>query len=229
MTARLIAPRSSHLVAISAVAAIAHASQTRADRYEATVSVRPVASIAQLNERIGTDGGGLLAATVPGGGLQLGLSYGVHNYLDIGLELAGATSGIATYDPATVTIAEQPNTGRVTRRTMAVAQLRVGATLRLGVAWVPTIYLGVGGGTRLRKAATLVETSQGVPINETPDGLDASSSLDLVAVTRVGLSHRLTRRWSFGAAIGASRVVGIGTTDAATLEGGIDLAYTWYP
>jgi hypothetical protein len=28
---------------------------------------------------------------------------------------------------------------------------------------------------------------------------------------------------------GASRVVGIGTTDAATLEGGIDLAYTWYP
>ncbi|HEX8112186.1 MAG TPA: hypothetical protein VF516_30845, partial [Kofleriaceae bacterium] len=113
-----------------------------ADRYEATVSIRPIGSVGRFTEDVAGDARGATASTYGGGG-ELGLSYGVRNWLDLGAELAAAGFTRATYRDAIVTIMGIPATGRVTR-TARLSQLRAGATFRLGLAWVPTVYVGAG-------------------------------------------------------------------------------------
>jgi hypothetical protein len=219
------------------VTALASAAVARADRYEATLVVRPTGSFGRVAEAVGDRPGSAgprstarqtVVDSVSGGGLDVGLSYGLRNWLDVGGELGAAGFTRATYDPASVTIGGEPATGHVERTTRAV-QLRAGATLRLGVAWVPVVYLGLGVGTRRRTAATIpVQDHQGQPVDLTPDHLTAGFTLDLVTAVRVGLEHRIDRRWTVGVDASASHTMGLGAATLDTLSGSVSLGYTWY-
>jgi hypothetical protein len=123
--------------------------RARADRYEASIAVRPGGQLARIADR-GTGA----RATVPGAGLAGGPSWGVRNWLDLGGELAASFFAEARYELATLPVGANPRTGRLSRRTRIV-QLRGLATLRLGVGWIPTIQLLAGAGARQRSAARL--------------------------------------------------------------------------
>ena len=162
-----------------------------------------------------------------GGGLEGGLSYGLRNWLDASVELGAVGFTHATYEPATVAISNNQFMGRVERATR-IAQFRVGATVRLGVAWVPVLYLGVGLGARDRTAATLVQDGRH-PLAVTPDGMAAGLSLDVVTAARVGLEHRIGPRRTVGVDASASHALGIGTSSFEMVSVNLSLAYSWYP
>lgn len=208
------------LVILTCVAATS--SSAMADRYEATIAVRPSGALALVNEE-----GAKSAAQVVGGGGTIGFAYGVRNWLDLGAELGGWALAQAEYADATVNVTGTPKTGVVTR-TSRLAQLRGGATFRFGVGWVPTVYVGVAVGARLRGAATLVRDAQG-PIGITPDDGASSVTLEVAPVARLGLSHRVDRRWSVGLSVGATYGVGIGAPALTLLDATLELAYSWYP
>jgi hypothetical protein len=202
-----------------------------ADRYEATVSVRPIGGIGRVTEDIAVSGSASMPASQPmtatayAGGGELGVGYGLRNWLDLDLELVGERFTQAIYDSARVSLMGTPTTGHLARTT-SIAQLRAGATLRGGVGWVPTLHLGVGVGGRSLTAATLGD-SGGADV--TPDGMSASLSMDIVVLARAGIEHRLDRRWGVGVSVEASRAFGFGTSPIDAVSGGISLSYSWYP
>lgn len=212
------------------VAALLSADRAHADRYEAALAVRPAGAVARVAESVGMVGGTAapVVTSVYGGGLDVGLSYGLRDWLDVGAELDVAGFTQASYAAANVTISGNPFMGRVERTTRA-AQLHLGATLRLGVAWVPICYLGLGVGARQRSAGTLGFDDHGARVLLVPDDMTAGMSLDLVAAARLGLEHRLDRRWTVGVAAGASHAIGIGASSLDILAVNLSLGYAWYP
>ena len=213
-----------YAAALCVVAPVAWLAQpAHADQHEATIALRPTGQLARIADR-GTGE----RAVVPGAGFAGGLSWGVRNWLDVGGELAASSFGEATYELATLPVGANPTTGMLSRRTRTL-QLRGLATLRIGVGWVPTIQLALGGGARQRSAAELRgRASEGVLVFD-PDGEDEDVTLDLVTAVRLGLDHRLTRSWTIGASVGAAHCFGIGTPDLQLADAMISVAYTWYP
>jgi hypothetical protein len=215
--------RSRPWLALCAVAPAAWlAAPARADRHEASISVRPAGQLARIADR-GTGE----RAVVPGGGLAGGLSVGLRNWLDVGGELAAFAFGEATYALATLPVGANPRTGSLSRRTRTV-QVRGAATLRLGVGWVPTIQLAAGAGARLRAAARLETFVSQMPLALVPDGEGAALAIDLIAALRLGLDRRLTRHWTIGASVGAAHCFGLGTPDMQLADATISIAYNWY-
>ena len=199
-----------------------------ADRYEASVTVRPVGAIGRITERAGDVRGGEAVVSRNGGGGEVGLNYGVRNWLDVGGEVVGAAFAQAIYDPVAVTVAGSPAMGHLTRTTRLV-QLRAGATLRLGVGWVPTVHLGLGIGGRVLSAGVLHDEEHARTFVVTPDGMSEGVAMEVLACARIGFEHRLDRRWSVGLDAEASYAVGVGTPPLEVAAAGVSLAYTWYP
>src|SRR5262245_10020822 len=110
--------RSPRLALCAVISAAWLASPARADRYEASIAIRPAGQIARIADR----GTGELAV-VPGGGFAGGLSWGLRNWLDLGGELAVSSFGEASYELATLPIGANPRTGNLSRRT-GTMQLR---------------------------------------------------------------------------------------------------------
>lgn len=218
--------RAWHSVVIAS-ALMVGASRALADRYEATVAIRPIGIIGRFTESVASDGQDTAVSTYGGGG-AVSVAYGARNWLDVGVELLAAAFLRATYNPAQVTVMGVPTAGRVTRTTR-LAQLRVGGTARLGVAWVPTLYVGLGPSMRMPTAGTLRQDVRGDTLNVTPDGMAADTQLDACVVLRVGIDHRLNRRWSIGLAAETNRTLGLGSSPLDLLSVGMSLSYTWYP
>lgn len=199
-----------------------------ADRYEASVTVRPLGSIGRITERAGDVRGGEVVVSRNGGGGEVGLSYGVRNWLDVGSEVVGAGFAQAIYDPASVTVAGSPATGHLTRTTRLV-QLRAGATLRLGVGWVPILHVGLGVGGRVLGAGVLRDEDHARTFVVTPDGMTEGVAIEVLACARIGFEHRLDRRWGVGVSTEASYAVGAGMPPLEVVSAGVSLSYTWYP
>lgn len=214
--------RASWVVAGALGAIAASPTASRADRYEATLAIRPVGVSANMKED-----GAPSNASVLGAGGAIGFSYGLRNWLDVGGELVGATLAQASYTDAHVMVAGTERTGLVTRTTR-FGQARLGATFRLGVAWVPTVFVGLGVGPRLRGTATLVSDAQG-PLNIVPDGGAAKTAVDLAPVLRLGLEHRVDRHWTIGLAAGGAYEYALSGPAMTSLEASLSVAYTWYP
>ena len=198
---------------------VATIAPAHADRYEATVTVRPEGVLARVDEA-----GALAPVVVGGGGVSAGLSWGVRNWLDVGGELAALTLVEARYEGATATVFGVPRMGELSR-TSRLAQARAVARLRLGVGWVPAVQLALGVGGRQRSAASLAYDSAVVA----PDGGERELALDAVAGIRLGLDHRITRRWSLGLSAGATACIGIGAPDLQVFDASLSLGYSWYP
>lgn len=210
------------LAALALVAGVTLAAMpeaARADRYEATLTLRPTGVLARVD-----DAGAQAPVTVAGGGLTTGLTWGVRNWLDVGGELTALALAPARYADAMADVFGNPQMGELSRTTR-LAHLRGVATLRFGVGWVPTVQASLGVGGRQRTGARLA-TAAGVVI---PDGEEATLGVDVVTGLRVGLAHRLTRRWALGVSGGATAYFGLGAPDLQAFDATVALDYTWYP
>ncbi|MEJ7602681.1 MAG: hypothetical protein WKG01_32630 [Kofleriaceae bacterium] len=203
-----------------AIAALGLPALAHADRHEATISLRPVATFARLSET------GAEPASSIGGGLAGGVSWGMRNWLDVGAELGAATLAEARYPDATVDVSSNPTTGELRRTTRtAQAERRDPAPRgRLG-ADDPCRHRA---GMRSRSAATL-RVAAGGGTDLVPDDSAGGLSLDLVAHLRVGLEHRISSRWSVGLAAAATQCFGLDAPGLQMFEASLSLAYTWYP
>jgi hypothetical protein len=219
----MMRPRMAALLAACAALAPWAALTARADRYEATISVRPIRGHADIAEA-----GTAVQDRVRATGFAGGLSWGVRNWLDLGGELAASRFGEARYDRVMALVDDSPMAGPLKRRSQ-VAQLRGVATLRLGVAWVPTLQLALGLGARQQTSALLRGWSVKGETIYVPDGLEAGFKLDLVAAVRVGFEHRFTPSWTVGVSAGTSQAIGIGTADIRITDASVSVARVWYP
>ena len=194
-----------------------------ADRYEVTLAVRPSRGSADVGEA-----GTAVRDRVRALGFGASLGRGVRNWLDLGGEFVFAALGEARYDEVMARVDDAPMAGPLKRRSQIV-QLRGTATLRLGVAWMPTLQLALGPGLRVQSSALLRGQSGRGETIYVPDGLDAGRALDLVASVRVGFEHRFGRSWTVGVSAGAMRTIGIGTPDLRLTDTSFTLARLWYP
>ena len=200
-----------------------------ADRYEASIAVRPIGGVGRVAEQVGSGSmptAHSTGATAYAGGGEISLGYGLRNWLDVDGELVAAGFMQASYDEARVAVMGVPMTGHLTRTTR-IAQLRVGATLRGGVDWVPTLHLGLGFGGRVQTAGTLADAAGRRDV--TPDGMTAGVSMDLVALVRAGMEHRFDRRWTAGLSVEAAHMFAPGGPPIDAISAGLSLSYTWYP
>jgi hypothetical protein len=204
-----------HVLAV--VVALGSAARlARADRYEASIHVQPTGGLAWVGDR-----GASEPVAVPSAGLSVRATYGLRNWLAIEAELGGAALGTAEFTDVPVTIGGgQPAVVDI-ERTTRTGHLTAAATLRLGVAWIPTVTVGLGGLARWQGDGTVV--GGGIQV----DGREAGLSADGIGFARVGLDHRINRRLVVGVGVGASRT--LRSPAIASIEGTVGLAYYWYP
>lgn len=220
------ATRTSGAPCVALLLVMVAAADANADRYELTLSLRPTAVLGQLDDEVGPLGSSV-SATTYGAGATFSAGYGMRNWLDIGAEVFAVQFANAEYPDASVAIGGSPRTGLVTRA-MRSGQLRLGATFRFGVRWIPTLYLGVGLGGSMRGAATFATPVDGRPMRFEPDGLDADTTVYLAPMMRVGLDHRLNRSLTIGVAVGASQWIGLGFPTARAVEVALAISHSWY-
>jgi hypothetical protein len=203
-----------HTVIVLAIALAPSAA--RADRYEAQWIARPFAGVAALEDE------GATAQPAMTAGLSIGFSYGVSNRLDIGAELMTLTTTTPRLTETTVVDGGAPYHGPFTRRASS-ALLMLGPTWRYGVSWVPVVSLAVGGGIRYRSAGRFTD------IDLIPNNKHATTALDLAATLRVGMEHRVNRRWTVGAYLSALANWGpaVPVLPLASLSCGV--SYVHYP
>jgi len=190
----------------------------RADRYEAQWSARPLVGMTRLREEGAASDERALV-----GGLSLGVSYGLSNQLDVGVELVTLATATPTFPNTPVVVGGGSMTqGSLTRRA-GTALLLVGPTWRFGVGWVPVISIGAGGGVRYRSAGTFRD------LNFVPPEKAQTVVFDLGATARLGIEHRMTRRVTVGAYLSALAAWSPSAPllPAATVSVGI--SYVHYP
>lgn len=202
--------------AAAILALVAGADVAHADRYEASIHLQPSVGIATVGEP-----GASQRATVPALGLAARGTYGLRHWLAVEGELGFAGLGAARFADVPITIdGGSPDTATL-ERTTRTGRVTVAATLRLGVAWIPTISAGVGGQVRLRTDATI----EGTGI--VPDGREGGSAFEPLAFARVGIDRRINRRLIVGISAGASRAFSAPAIDSFDLS--LSVARYWYP
>lgn len=194
----------------------------RADRFEATIAVRPVRGSAELWET-GTDE----RVKVDGRGIAASMSYGVRDWLDLGGEIVASNFDEAAYQWATVPISGDPLSGPL-KRTTNIRQLRATATLHYGVFWVPYVQASLGLGARFRSAAVMYVPTE-VDERWLITDQHREVSLDVVTGIRAGLERRLTIHWTAGISAAKTYSFGVFRPDLRTAEWMLSLSYSWYP
>ena len=189
-----------------------------AEEYEAEMRATVVAGAARVAEDVDTP-----AEVVPAAGLAGMLGYGLRDSLTIEGELAITALTTARYPDALVRFDGGENRGP-TERITRTARLSGGATLRLGVAWIPTVHAGLGIQARWRTAAVFLPRA-----DQVPNGMDTDVSLDLTATIRVGLDRRINRRWMVGASVGVTHAVPLGAPAFDLFDVHLSASYVWYP
>ena len=192
----------------------ARSNPAHADADEASLDVEAIGGVARLeDERAKKTASGPLI------GVGGRFTFARSNLLQWEGRVAFATAS-ATYPGLTnVDVGGVPRNGNLARRTM-LARLELGATLRFGVRFIPTVHLGLGAQARRRGTGTL----DGVAIGE-GDG----TSVDLIGVGAIGFDYRFGPRTVAGVSIGATYAVPLGGPAYQAIEGGVQVAHYWYP
>lgn len=197
--------------------AVIGARRANADRYEASLQIQPYGGLARVAED-----GTAQRATVPRGGLAGRMTYGLRDWLAVELELGADSMAAAHFEGVPVGVGGGAAAPKDVERTTRTARLTGAATLRLGVAWIPTLTAGLGGQARWRGDSVLTAPGEFVL-----DGHDGGLSTDLVVFARAGLDRRLSARWVVGLSVGASRALMSPAIDAVDL--GLSVGSYWYP
>jgi hypothetical protein len=209
--------------AASAVLALAWSQPAQADRYEATLAIRPTRGSARIWED-----GTAESVKVRSRGFAASANLGMRDWFDLGGELVASWFDEASYQMASLPVSDNPFSGPLKRRSNN-AQLRGTATFHLGVGWVPFVQLALGLGARYRTTALLYSgTAQGDRWL-IPDNQGEEVTLDLVTGIRAGIERRLTVHWTAGASVGVAHSFGVFRPDLQTSDVMISLAYSWYP
>lgn len=202
------------LVALSVLLAAAPAA--RGDERELAIhlDLAPAAAFTEDAQDAGA------TAVVPGGRVGGRASWGLTDTWALELGLAGFLAPGGEFadqmrNARTGTLVQDEQAFRAT----------VGATLRLGVAWIPTLTAHVGYQRRTLADAVLTNGA-GVAIDEPmPD----RSIHDLVIVGGVGLDRRLGARWVAGLSVHVVYAIPVSGNTFASLEIPFTVAYYWYP
>jgi hypothetical protein len=179
-------PRRAGRVALAAAVVIALAPAAAfADDHEVQWSARPFGGLADVPEP------GASRSVAGFGGIAVGMSYGISNQLDLGGEILALQTMPARFAGMAVLDGGAPYHGPLERRT-ASTLLVVGPTWRFGASWVPVVALAAGGGARFRSAGVLSDL--GIALDERR----GSTVVDVAALARVGIEHRVNRRLTVG-------------------------------
>jgi opacity protein-like surface antigen len=210
MTARVIGVAS--IVGATLLAA-AMPRAAHADADEASLDVEALGGVARVED-------GLAKKTASGPLVGLGgrFTFARSNLLQWEGRVAVATAS-ANYPGLMTNVGGVPIAGDLTRRTL-LGRLELGATLRFGVRFIPTLHLGVGAQARRRGTGEL----DGVAV----DG-GGGTSVDLIGAGAVGFDYRLGPRTIAGVSVGATIAVPLGGPAYQAIEGGLHFAHYWYP
>lgn len=192
--------------------------RARADEDEASIEVHPFGGLARVGEERTS-----AVVAVPEAGVVGRFTYGLRDWLSLDGELAGAQLAAARFDAVPVTLGGVPGATGPIERSARVAHAAVGATLRLGVRFVPTLGVAIGPQLRMRDGATYL------PTGNIPDDHAASTSIDLIASARAGLDYRINSRWLVGVWAGATIAIPFGAPSYQSAEGGLRIEYAFYP
>lgn len=129
------------------------------------------------------------------------------------------------FDEMTIVTGGAPITGTLDR-TYFGGRLELGAHLRFGARWIPTVHAALGAQARWAGETSLRDSS-GMALT----GVGATSSTDLTAALSIGVDRRLGRSLVVGVALG-----GVHAFPIAGDGGGFDelamtahVAWYWYP
>ncbi len=166
--------------------------------------------------------------SAPLGGLAVRASYATRNAFQYDVSLSLLATGGAAYPSTTFMPPGRPGVTGPYTVAQQLTRLDGGITMRLGVAWIPTVRVALGAQGR-RQAGPVVESAGGEVMGEESLGRGGSLGFDLVGSGTVGLDHRINRRIIVGAAAGASMAVPLGGDAFRTFEVTAHAAYYWYP
>lgn len=203
-------------VALAIVALTLTATAASADRYEASVHFQPSVGVATVGEVSTTERVSVLSL-----GLGGRFTYGLRHWLAVEGELGITTLGTARFSDVPVTIQGGSAMTADIERTTRTGRVTAAATLRLGVAWIPTVTAGLGGQVRLQGDGRIAGTDL------IPDAHDGGAVADAVAFMRVGLDRRINRRLVVGVSIGASHAFVSPAIDSVEVT--LSASRFWYP
>ena len=196
---------------------VASATVARADRYEATMSGAASAGLARVGQ---VSDGGDLTATAPAFGASLRIAHAWRDRLAWDVQLGATLTQPATFDNVMMTVDGRPEQGAVTRRAVTAA-FQLGAELRLGARWIPTVRLGLGPQVRHRSSSDLGILADVIP---------AETSLDAVASLGVGVDVRLGPHLLVGVALQLDHTQGVMSDGALDVIGlTVRVSRAWYP
>jgi hypothetical protein len=190
----------------------------RADAWEASLDVRPLGGLAVLGDEAAP--GQVTMAYLSGGAARM--TYATHDLFAYEVELAVARSGLAVYEG----VRWDEEMGELERIT-ELARAQVGVRLRLGARYIPTMHVAVGGQGRVPVPSRLLLADGSVL-----EGPDAPWSWALTVSGGLGFDYRIHARWVAGVAVSAIQAVPVSPLGGArfqSIEGGLHVAYVWYP
>ena len=205
-----------------ALALVAGAAGSAAgDRREASVHAHVIGGAFAVRDEAAAD-----TALGPAFGAAVRASRATHNIFQYDASFA-VIAGRVHFGAGRFAVSGQPpRTGPFTIA-QVIARVDGGATLRLGVAWIPTVRVAVG--LQARRRGSPVAILGGVEVGGAALGRRADYHVDAVASIAAGLDHRLNRRLVVGASAGASHAVPLGGPAFDSLELTVHAAYYWYP
>jgi hypothetical protein len=199
------------------------AGTAHADRRETSVHAHLVGGMATVGDQDASE-----SASAPLGGLAVRASYATSNSYQYDVSLSLLATGGASFPSVTFMPPGHPAVTGPYSISSQVTRLDGGVTLRLGVAWIPTVRLAIGGQAR-RSGGPVVTNGSGEVSGEDQLGRGSDLGFDLVGTGTIGLDHRINRRLIVGAAAGASMAVPLGGDAFRTIEVTAHAAYYWYP
>lgn len=187
-----------------------------ADAYETSVSVQPAAGAATVADAGDPDVAS--GQTAIGGSFRF--TWATRDHLAWEVEAYGMMTGTLDH-----TGAEVGGSLRDFKRRMVAGGLDAGATLRLGVRFIPTATLAIGPQLRFHPEAPGFHPTTGLPVGP----VESQLVFDLAARASVGFDLRLSPRWIVGARASVRQALGLGDGSWRSFEGMIHLSRYWYP
>jgi len=207
------------LVAV-ATSLAAPAAAAWADEDEASMDVHLVGGVARTAD---PDAANDEVATTPLAGLTGRFSYATSDWFQYEAALTLAGTGAASYAMGDFAPPAAPPVSGPFSVSTHLARLELGATMRFGVRFIPTLRVFAGAQARHRAEAEVDIVGTMVA------GRDAEWAADLVGGGELGFDYRVNRRLVVGVALGGTYALPVGGPAFQTVEGFLHGAYYFYP
>lgn len=199
---------------ITLVAALAAPATAAADADETSVHLELGGGLAT----VGDPAGGTTETTPTAGGAA---RFTLARVDWLAYEVTGY--GLATGTARHTDLMFEGLDAEIERRVTALG-VEGGASLRLGVRWIPIVAVAIGPQVRLYPRVPALEPETAAVLGS----YDGESVLDLAARVSVGIDHRLSARWVAGVRLDARQTLGLGDGALTSVGATVHVAYYWY-